>query len=80
MATLIDRLENGPAPPVHLLTGIPTTLRELVALAMALAGARTMVVEAPPRSFDVARFHGDASRARELLGWAPRIAIKACST
>ncbi len=77
MATLIDRLENGQAPPpVHLLTGIPTTLRELAALAMALAGARTMVVEAPPRSFDVARFHGDASRAWELLGWAPRIALR----
>ena len=77
MATLIDRLENGQAPPpVHLLTGVPTTLRELAALAMALAGARTMVVEAPPRSFDVARFHGDPSRARELLRWAPRIALR----
>ena len=77
MVALIDRLEIGPAPPVHLLTGTPTTLRDLAALAIDVVGGTTPVVEAPPRSFDVSRFHGDPSRARELLGWEPRVVLRA---
>ena len=77
MVALIERLETGETPPpIHLLTGVPTSLRDLATLAMRLAGGRTTVVEAPPRSFDVARFHGDPSRARELLGWEPRVALR----
>ncbi|MCY4469978.1 MAG: NAD(P)-dependent oxidoreductase [Thiotrichales bacterium] len=77
MVALIDRLETGHAPPpIHLLTGVATTLRELAAMAMALAGGRTTVVEVPARSFDVSRFHGDPSRARELLGWEPRVVLR----
>ena len=77
LVALIDRLENGQAPPpIHLLTGVPTTLHDLAALAMTLAGGRTPVVEAPPRSFDVARFYGDPTRARELLGWTPRVGLR----
>ena len=76
MVALIGQLENGPAPPVHLLTGTPTTLRDLAALAIDIGGRTTPVVEAPPRSFDVSRFHGDPSRARELLGWEPRVVLR----
>ncbi len=77
MVVVMDRLEAGETlPPIHLLTGTPTTLRELAAMAMALAGKAVPVVEAPPRSFDVSRFHGDPSRARELLGWEPRVGLR----
>ena len=77
MVVLIDRLEKGPSPPtVHLLTGSPTTLRGLAAMAVAVAAKSVPVVEAPPRSFDVARFYGDPSRARELLGWSPRVDLR----
>ena len=77
MVAVMDRLAAGHTPPpVHLLTGIPTTLRELAAMAMALAGKNVPVSEAPPRSFDVSRFHGDPSRARKLLGWEPRVCLR----
>ena len=77
MAALIDRLEAGETPPpVHLVTGVSTALRELAALAMELAGRTVPLAEAPPRPFDVARFHGDPSRAKEMLGWEPRIALR----
>ena len=77
MVAAMDRLEAGETlPPVHLVTGTPTTLRELAAMATALAGKRAPVVEAPPRPFDVSRFHGDPSRARELLGWEPRVRLR----
>ena len=77
IVALIDQLEIGHAPPpIHLLTGTPTTLRNLAGMATSLAGGRATVVEAPPRSFDVSRFHGDPSRARRLLGWTPRISLR----
>ena len=77
MMALIDLLEIGETPPpIHLLTGTPTTLRDLATLAIDVTGGTSLVVEAPPRSFDVSRFHGDPSRARELLGWGPRVVLR----
>ena len=77
MMALIDLLEIGETPPpIHLLTGTPTTLRDLATLAVNVADGTSPVVEAPPRSFDVSRFHGDPSRARELLGWEPRVVLR----
>ena len=77
MEAAVDRLEAGESlPPVHLLTGAPTSLRDLAALAMAVAGRTVPVAEGPPRRFDVSRFHGDPSRARDILGWKPRVALR----
>ena len=77
LVAVIDRQEAGETlPPVHLLTGTPTTLRELAAMAMAVAGRRVPVMEAPPRSFDVSHFHGDPSLARSLLGWGARVDLR----
>ncbi len=77
MVAAMDRLEAGDTPPpVHLLTGLPTTLRELAEMAMTVAGRSVPVVEAPPRPFDVSSFHGDPSRARNLLGWEARVGLR----
>ena len=77
MVAVIDLLEIGETPPpIHLLTGTPTTLRDLATLAIDAAGGTSPIVEALPRSFDVSRFHGDPSRARELLGWEPRVVLR----
>ena len=77
MMAVVDLLEIGETPPpIHLLTGTPTTLRDLATLAIDVAGGISPVVEAPPRSFDVSRFHGDPSRARELLGWEPCVVLR----
>ena len=74
MVAVADRLAKGQGlPPVHLVTGRPTTLGELAGLAVALAGGRAPITESPPRSFDVARFRGNPERARKLLGWTPRV-------
>lgn len=78
VATVIDLLASGesPPPPIHLLTGQATTLAEVASLAVELAGSRSQIVEGPPRSFDVAQFHGSPARARALLGWSPRVALR----
>ncbi len=67
-----ERLE-----PIHLLTGRGTTLQRLAQLANAHALQPLEVREAPPRNYDVSRFHGDTSRAEALLGWKSEIDIEA---
>ena len=68
--------EGETPPPIHLLTGQSTTLGQLAALAVELAGTAAPIVRAPPRPFDVSRFHGDPSRAQKLLGWVPRVGLR----
>lgn len=75
---LVDHyLGGGDAlPPIHLLTGRATTLGELARLAIELAGTEAAMRLAPPRDFDVARFHGDPARARSLLGWEATVSLR----
>ncbi|TAL16181.1 NAD(P)-dependent oxidoreductase [bacterium] len=74
---LVNLLEAGERnlPPVHLLTGSPCTLGELVGLAAKVSRKEVSVASAPSRSFDVARFYGDPGRAERLLGWRAEISL-----
>lgn len=78
VATLAALLGEGgrPPPPIHFVSGVPTTLLELASLAIRLAGSSSEVRHAPPRDFDVARFYGSAERAKRLLGWAPAVPLE----
>ncbi|MCA9490633.1 MAG: NAD(P)-dependent oxidoreductase [Myxococcales bacterium] len=77
LLAVVDRLEAGvQLAPVHLLTGTPTTLGRLASLAVETAGTSSAIREAPPRSYDVASFYGDPTRAAELLGWRARIGLR----
>lgn len=62
-------------PPVHFVTGQPTTLGELAQMASERSNHSVKLTEAPSRNFDVSRFYGDTSRSRELLGWRPEVAL-----
>ncbi len=74
---IIELLEQGERdlPPIHLLTGRPTSLGQLARMANSIGGGRSELCEAPPRSYDVARFWGDPRRARMLLGWSAQIEL-----
>ena len=75
LATLL-RVEQGEAlPPIHILTGRGTTLGDLAALAIAAGGKRSGYIEAPARSYDVARFVGDPTRAKQRLGFCASVSI-----
>ncbi|MBK7829732.1 NAD(P)-dependent oxidoreductase [Nannocystis sp.] len=78
IAMLANHLENGqpPPPPIQFLTGTPTTLGQLAALTVELAGTQAPITHAPPRSYDVAQFHGSPERARQFLDWSPRISLR----
>ncbi|WAS91390.1 NAD-dependent epimerase/dehydratase family protein [Nannocystis punicea] len=74
---VVDLLAGGESPPpIHFLTGQPTTLGELAALVIQHASSSSAVVEAPPRGFDVARFYGSPGRAQALLGWTPQVSLR----
>lgn len=77
LLSLVDLLVRGEdgLPPVHLLTGQPTTLGELAELAVRLGGMRSSIKEAPPRTYDVSHFYGNPARAAQLLGWTPQVQV-----
>lgn len=79
LRALIGLLESGgkSLSPVHLVSGHPTSLGELAAICCRLAKSNAPAAEAAPRSYDVAQFYGDPSRAQELLGWGPEISLEA---
>jgi nucleoside-diphosphate-sugar epimerase len=78
ICALVDLLRRGePAPPpIHFVTGQPTTLGELAEAAVRLADSSSVLCQAPPRSFDVARFWGDPARAHALLGWRASVSLE----
>jgi len=76
LATHLDH-DKPPPPPIHLLTGAPTTLGQLAALTVELAATGAPITPAPPRAYDVAQFHGSPERARQLLDWTPRVTLRA---
>lgn len=76
LLSMVEALQAGEVlPPVHLATGLPTTLGELADIAVNLGGGKAKVAEVPAPSYNVSRFVGDPARARELLGWQARIRI-----
>ncbi|HMV65381.1 MAG TPA: NAD(P)-dependent oxidoreductase [Myxococcota bacterium] len=77
LLAVVARLEAGiQLPPIHFLTGTPTTLGQLASLAVELAGSDSPIHEAPPRSYDVAGFYGDPTRAAEVLEWRAKVGLR----
>lgn len=79
IGALIGLLESGAQslPTVHLVSGHPTSLGELAAICCQLAKSDAALTETAPRSYDVARFYGDPSKAQKLLGWVSEISLEA---
>lgn len=62
--------------PIHLTTGVGTTLGDLARLAAANARKPVRLEDHPARSFDVSSFVGSPARALEVLKWCARIDLK----
>ncbi len=76
LLSVVEALQAGEVlPPIHFATGLPTTLGELADIAVRLGGNTARVAEVPAPSYNVSRFVGDPTRARELLGWQARVKI-----
>jgi UDP-glucose 4-epimerase len=75
---VVQQLQSGMTalPPIHLLTGQATTLGQLATLANQFGQGISPIHEAKERDFDVARFYGNPSRAKTLLGWSAQVSIE----
>ena len=78
IARMVALLDSGERelPPIHLLPGIGTTLKEAALIAVKSAKTNAKIFEASSRSYDVGRFVGDPAHAKKLLGWQARIQPK----
>lgn len=78
IVALVELLQAGnPAPePIHFVSGVPTTLGQLAEMAIRIAASGSTLRHAPPRDFDVAKFYGTYARAKEVLGWEPKVALE----
>jgi UDP-glucose 4-epimerase len=63
-------------PPIHLTTGIPSSLNQIALIANQAGGNGAKIIEAPSRSFDVAQFYGDPSLAQKILKWRACVDVK----
>ncbi|WP_353475870.1 SDR family oxidoreductase (plasmid) [Salipiger sp. H15] len=67
----------GSAPkPVNLGNPVEFTIRELAELVIELTGSKAPLVHRPLPKDDPTQRKPDISRAEEVLGWAPRIALR----
>ncbi|MBK8219277.1 MAG: NAD(P)-dependent oxidoreductase [Myxococcales bacterium] len=75
IASLVGVLSAGAIPPapIHFVSGRPTTLGDLAALTIRIAGSKATIAHAPARTYDVGHFFGDSTRARQLLDWQPHV-------
>jgi len=68
--------KNDGYPPIHFVTGKPTTLLQLAEMAIDIANSHSEIRHAPSRRYDVAEFCDYATRAHELLGWSAQVTLR----
>jgi nucleoside-diphosphate-sugar epimerase len=59
----------------NILTGIPTTLKELAVRIRLLTESQSEIVCKEGRSYDVDKFYGDTTKAKEFLNWSAEIGL-----
>jgi UDP-glucose 4-epimerase len=66
-------LTLGSGETVNLGTGVPTSVNDIVDELRRITGVDIAAVHLPPRPGEVQRIYLDATRARQVLGWEPRV-------
>jgi UDP-glucose 4-epimerase len=72
----LGALDSGAGETFHISTGIPVTVNDLFRKLALLTEYRLEPQFGPPRKGDVYRIALDNTRARERLGWEPRIKLE----
>lgn len=75
LALLMQGAE-GSIPPVHLVTGRPTSLGDLALLVRDVAESDSRIEMAPEPDFNVSHFVGDPRRAASVLQWRATVPIE----
>src|SRR4029077_6341501 len=66
----------APGTYVNVAGGAEITLNDLIALVGELAGCPVAVDEEPRKAGDSVRNGGATDRARDLLGWTPKVSLR----
>jgi nucleoside-diphosphate-sugar epimerase len=74
----LDRLPAATGEVFNLGSGVQSTLRDVVAAVQAVVGDRSEVRwgSMPSRHWDTDRWQADISKARSVLGWAPKHTLR----
>ena len=69
-------LEKGSGEMVNLGTGVGTSVNDIVREVNAILGTKLDAIHEAPRAGEVQRIYLDATRAKHVLGWAPRVSFR----
>jgi nucleoside-diphosphate-sugar epimerase len=74
----VDRFPAASGEVLNLGTGIQSTLADVVDAVQAAVGSRSEVRWGgmPARHWDTDRWQADISRARDVLGWSPKLTLR----
>jgi len=75
-AANLAAVDKGSGGTFHVSTGIATTVNDLFRKLAVLTGYRLQPTYGPPRKGDVYRIALDNERARQGLGWEPRVSLE----
>src|SRR5262252_9139286 len=68
-------LEKGSGEVLNLGTGVGTSVNDIVRELKVILGSPLEALHEPPRAGEVQRIFLDASRAKRVLGWTPKVAF-----
>ena len=71
---LVQKKES--LPSVHLTRGVAVSLSQIAEIARQASHHSLKIVEGVARTFDVSKFWGDTSRAKNLLNWKAGISVE----
>jgi dTDP-glucose 4,6-dehydratase len=74
----VNHLQNikSSLSPIHFTACKPCNLEELANIVLEITESNSKINFYPARNFDVSRFYGDFSKAKELLGWSPKHSLE----
>jgi UDP-glucose 4-epimerase len=72
----VAALERGSGEMLNLGTGVGTSVNDIVRELNVILGTSIQPIYDAPRAGEIQRIYLDATRARQQLGWAPRVAFR----
>lgn len=66
-------LQRGSGEMLNIGTGVGTSVNDIVRELKAILDFREDAIHEPPRAGEIQRIYLDASRAKQVLGWQPRV-------
>ncbi len=75
-AANVAALDRGDGEAINIGTGVETQTRRIFDLLCDVSGLSAPVEDRPPRPGDLARNSVDPAKAKQLLGWEPRVELR----